>query len=274
LGNTGITLSTSDPAGLTMLGEFRNLGFTETERQDVLTLDEVYLFVIEPLIVPEERYNNPTEPDPYPTDYDALAEAYDIDCFVVASRHASQSGKPSLTVHPTGNFGKAMYGGRTRELQATLANPMRHVFIKASENPPKGFEVSLEVTHHSPTQFQTPMFFAEVGSTERQWRDEGVCRYLVEAILEGMKEEGRAPPVIGFGGGHYCPKFSAMEQDLAFGHMAAKYSIDLLTPELVGQMVDKTLDGVEGAVLDRGLKGHQRKKVELALKRQDVGILE
>ena len=39
-------------------------------------------------------------------------------------------------------------------------------------------------------------------------------------------------------------------------------------------MVEKTLDGVEGAVLDRGLKGHQRKKVEVALKKQDVGILE
>ena len=274
MGNIGITLSTSDPAGLTMLGEFRSRGFTETERKDVLRLDDVYLFVIEPLIVPEVRYKNPTEPDPYPTDYDALAEAYDIEYFVVASRHASQSGKPSLTVHPTGNFGKAMYGGRTRELQATLANPMRHVFLKALEDPPRGFEVSLEATHHSPTQFRTPMFFAEVGSTETQWRNESVCGYLVRAILEGISEEEKVPAVIGFGGGHYCPTFSVMERETAFGHMAAKYAIDLLTPELVGQMVDKTLDGVEGAVLDRGLKGHQKKKVEVALRKQDVSILE
>jgi len=139
-----------------------------------------------------------------------------------------------------------MYGGRTRELQATLANPMRHVFLKALEDPPRGFEVSLEATHHSPTQFRTPMFFAEVGSTETQWRDEG----------------------------HYCPTFSVMEQEMAFGHMAAKYAIDLLTPELVGQMAEKTLDGVEGAVLDRGLKGHQKKKVEVALRKQDISILE
>ena len=64
MGNTGITLSKSDPAGLTMLGEFRSLGFTETDRQDVLRMDDVYLFVIEPLILHEERYKNPTEPDP------------------------------------------------------------------------------------------------------------------------------------------------------------------------------------------------------------------
>ncbi|TRO49231.1 hypothetical protein E2P65_01475 [Candidatus Bathyarchaeota archaeon] len=274
MGKTGITLSTSDPAGQTMLGEFRVRGFTETDRKDVLRLDDLYLFVIEPLIVPEERYNNPTEPDPYPTDYDAIAEAYDIDYFVVASRHASQSGKPSITFHPTGNFGKAMYGGRTRELQATLANPMRNVYMSALEDPPRGFEVSLEATHHSPTQFRTPMFFAEVGSTERQWRDEGVCGYLVEAILEGIGETDTAPTVVGFGGGHYCPTFSVMEREIAFGHIAAKYAIELLTPELVAQMVEKTLDGVDGAVLDKGLKGHQRKRVEVALRKQGVEVME
>ena len=274
MGNKGITLSRSDPAGLTMLGEFRGCGFAETDRRDVLIRGDAYLFVIDPLIVPEERYKNPTEPDPYPTDYDALSEAYDIDFFVVASRHASQSGKPSLTFHPTGNFGKAMYGGRNRELQTTLANPMRHVYMKALEDPPRGFEVSLEATHHSPTQFRTPMFFAEVGSTERQWRDQGVCSYLVDAILEGIQEEATVPAVIGFGGGHYCPTFSVLEREMAFGHIAAKYAIDLLTPELVAQMVEKTLDGVEGAVLDRGLKGHQRKRVEVALRKQGVEILE
>jgi D-aminoacyl-tRNA deacylase len=151
---------------------------------------------------------------------------------------------------------------------------MRHVFLKAMEDPPRGFEVSLEATHHSPTQFRTPMFFAEVGSTETQWRDESVCGYLVRAIMEGIREDERVPTAIGFGGGHYCPKFSVLEQEIAFGHMAAKYAIDLLTPELVGQMVDKTLDGVEGAVLDRGLKGHQKKRVEVALRKQDIRILE
>jgi len=272
LGNTGITLSKSDPAGLTMLGEFRSLGFTETDRQDVLRMDDVYLFVIEPLIVPEERYKNPTEPDPYPIDYDALAETYDIEYYVVASRHASQSGKPSLTFHPTGNFGKAMYGGRTRELQATLANPMRHAFLKALEDPPRGFEVSLEATHHSPTQFETPMFFAEVGSRETQWRDEAVGRYLAEAIVNGIKAGGDAPVAIGFGGGHYCPTFTVMEEETAFGHMAAKYAIDLLTPELTSQMVDCTLDGVDKVVLDKGLKGHQRKRVEVAVRKLDLEI--
>ena len=272
MGNVGITLSTSDSAGANLLAAFRDMGFEETGRDDVLRLDDIHLFVIEPFIVPVERYKTPSEPNPYPVDYDSLAETYEIDYYVVASRHWAKSGKPSLTVHPPGNFGKAMYGGRPRELQRTLAKPMRDVFLELNSEPPKGFEVSLEATHHSPTQFKTPMFFAEVGSRETQWRDEAVGRYLAEAIVNGIKAEGDAPVAIGFGGGHYCPTFTVMEEETAFGHMAAKYAIDLLTQELMSQMFDCTLDGVDRVVLDRGLKGHQRKKVEVAVRKLDLEI--
>jgi D-aminoacyl-tRNA deacylase len=265
-----IVLSKSDPAGETMLGAFRGMGFTETDDPRLLKMGEVYLLVLEPLIVPAEEYRTPSSPSPYPADFDSMAKRLSIDYFVMASRHWSQSGQPCLTVHPTGNFGKAVYGGRPRELQRTLANPMRDVFMELAAEPPHGFQVSLEATHHSPTQFETPMFFAEVGSGERQWRDEAVCRYLAEAILAGVKADGEAPVSIGFGGGHYCPTFSVMENERAFGHVAAKYALDMLTEELVSQMVERTLDGVESAVLDGGLKGWERKKVEVTLKKLDI----
>ena len=142
---------------------------------------------------------------------------------------------------------------------------MRDVFMELAADPPQGFQVSLEATHHSPTQFETPMFFAEVGSGEMQWRDEAVCGYLAEAILAGVRAEGEAPVSIGFGGGHYCPTFSVMENERAFGHVAAKYALDMLTEELVSQMVERTLDGVDFASLDPGLRGWERKKVEAAL---------
>ncbi|MFQ6052894.1 MAG: D-aminoacyl-tRNA deacylase [Candidatus Bathyarchaeia archaeon] len=270
MGNIGITLSTSDPAGVNLLKAFRSLGFRETEQGDVLRLGDTYLFVIEQLIVPAERYRVPPEPDPYPADYDALAERYGIDYYVVASRHWSKTGTPSLTVHPTGNFGKAVYGGRPRELQRTLANPMRAVFLELLREPPRGYEVSLEATHHSPTQFQTPLFFAELGSSERQWGDEAAGAHLAEAIVRGTAAEAEAPVAVGFGGGHYCPTFSVMEREVAFGHICPKYALDLLTEDLVRQMVERTMDGVERAVLDRGMKGYQRKKVEVALRK--IGV--
>lgn len=274
MGNVGITLSRADPAGVNILGSLRGMGFEETERPDVLRMGDVYLVVVEPLIVPEERYKLPGGPDPYPIDYDGLAKDYHLDYIVVASRHWASSGKPSLTVHPTGNFGKAMYGGRPRELQRTLANPMRDVFLELKRDPPRGFEVSLEATHHSPTQFETPMFFAELGSGKNQWEDEGAGAYLAEAIVRSIASRGRAPVAVGFGGGHYCPTFSAMEAETAFGHIAAKYALDIITDELVAQMVKRTLDGVEGACFDSGLKGYQRKKVEVALRKLDIPVVE
>ena len=270
MGNVGITLSRADPAGVNILGSLREMGFEETERPDILRMGDVYLIVVEPLIVPEERYRAPGGPAPYPTDYDGVAKAYQLDYIVVASRHWASSGKPSLTVHPTGNFGKAMYGGRPRELQRTVANPMRDVFLELKRDPPRGFEVSLEATHHSPTQFETPMFFAELGSGKHEWGDGAAGVYLAEAIVKGIKLKGGAPVAIGFGGGHYCPTFTVMEREIAFGHIAAKYALDLLTPELIGQMVKRTVDGVGGAYLEGGVKGHQKKMVEVALRNLGV----
>ena len=268
----GITLSLSDPAGQTMLGIFRDRGFKETDEPNVYKHGDMLLLAVEPLIVPEERYKTPSEPNPYPTDYDALAERHGLEYIVVASRHWAESGQPSLTVHPTGNFGKAMYGGRPFELQPTAPNPMRDVYLRLLEAPPRSFQVSLEATHHSPTQFRMPMFFAEVGSREAQWRDEEACRYLVDCILGGMGDEGRAPVVLGFGGGHYCPVFSVKMREYAFGHMAAKYAVPLLTESLVGQMVERS-PGAEAAVLDPGLKSGDRRKVEALLGRLGVPAL-
>lgn len=268
----GITLSLSDPAGQTMLGVFVERGFRETGAHNVYRMGDKLLFAVEPLIVPEERYKTPVGPDPYPVDYDALAEEHGLDYIVVASRHWAESGKPSLTVHPTGNFGKSMYGGRHYELQYTAPNPMRDVYLRILGDPPEGFQVSLEATHHSPTQFRVPMFFAEVGSREAQWRNPDVCSYLVDCILEGMDDDGEAPVALGFGGGHYCPTFSAKMTEYAFGHMAAKYTIPLLTEELVAQMLEKS-PGAEAAMLDGGLKGHERKKVESLLGGLGIPVL-
>ena len=272
MGSPAITISLADPAGVTVLQVFRDMGFTETDMEGVLKLGDIHLVTVVPLTVPEEKYKIPDEPKPYPYDFDGLAQVLDIDYYVIASRHWAASGKPSLTLHPTGNFGKAMYGGRNHELQRTLANPMRNIYIELLEKPPKGLSVSLEATHHSPTEFHTPMFFAEIGSRLDQWQNENYCKYLAEAILEGVKSRESAPVAIGFGGGHYCPTFSVLEKETAFGHIAAKYALDDLSDSLISQMVVRTMDGVEFAVFDKGLKGHHRKKIKVALKKLDVTV--
>jgi D-aminoacyl-tRNA deacylase len=261
--NKGITLSLSDPAGQTMLPLFIEKGFQQIDKKNIYKKDDKILIITEYLIVPEERFKKPKTPRPYPADYNTYAKQYELEYITVVSRHWGKSGQPSLTAHPTGNFGKAMYGGRNRELQFTAPNAMRNIYLNLLESPPENFNVSLEATHHSPTEFNVPMFFVEVGSREDKWRDIKVCEYLIDCVLKGMDESDTKPVALGFGGGHYCPIFSEKIRYYAMGHMAAKYAIDLLTNDLVNQMIDKSMNP-EFVLID-GLKGRQRRKVESLL---------
>jgi D-aminoacyl-tRNA deacylase len=268
MGKVGITFATTDLAAANMFEVFRRRGFREA-KEGVYAMGNMVLVPVPREIVPVEDKPVPIEPNPYPLDYDALALELGVDYFVVASRHWARSGQPSLTAHATGNFGEALLGGRPHELQYVPAEAMRNVYIAMKRNPPTGYTVSLEATHHSPTQFRVPMFFAEVGSSEANWGDKVACEFLVDTILEGIVSEERVPRAIGFGGGHYCPKFSVMEGEHAFGHVAAKYAIPSLNDDLIRQMVYKT-GGVERAFVESGLKGSEKQMLKTTLARLSV----
>ncbi len=269
MGKVGITLANPDVAAANVFEILREKrGFTEASG-GLYSKGNVLLVPIPREIVPVEDKPLLSEPDPYPLDYDLLATELGVDYFVVASRHWAKSGQPSLTVHATGNFSEARLGGRPHELQPVQAEAMRNVYEALKRSPPPGFTVSLEATHHSPTQFRVPMFFAEVGSSEAQWSDLVACEYLVDAILNGVASDAKAPRAIGFGGGHYCPKFSVMEGEYAFGHVAAKYAIPSLDDDLVRQMIEKT-GGVEQAFVESGLKGSEKTMLKATLARMGV----
>jgi len=55
--------------------------------------------------------------------------------------------------------------------------------------------------------------------------------------------------------------------------MAAKYALDNLNSDLVQQMITCTLDGVEYAILDRGLKGKHKRKALETLESTDLEII-
>ena len=77
---------------------FKKRGFAEG-RNGVYFMGDICLVPLPHFIVPEEEYKIPTEPNPYPCDYDAIARELGVDYFVVASRHWARSGQPSLTAH-------------------------------------------------------------------------------------------------------------------------------------------------------------------------------
>ncbi len=182
----------------------------------------------------------------------------DVERIVFASKHAAVSGKPTLTTHVNGNFGPADYGGRPAELAAADALTELNIFLQLSQDPPRGYEVSLEATHHGPA-LDIPSCWVELGSAPEQWKDERAAEYLANAILEGIRSKETAPVAVGVGGGHYCPKLTPREGEYAFGHICPKYAIDYLDENTAGQMIGRTVPNPEYLVVDtQGVKQKTR----------------
>lgn len=166
-----------------------------------------------------------------------------LDCIIYASRHRSESGKQSLTVHPIGNYGDAEFGGKPRILVPSAPHLMTEA-LRVLKKKAKAMEyaVSFEATHHGP-YLQTPTFFIEIGSNEMAWQDKEAGRIIAETILEAKAQQ--YPVGIGVGGGHYAPRITdvALERKMDFGHIVPSYAIEHLTQA----MAEKTVTGTEGA---------------------------
>ena len=102
-----------------------------------------------------------------------------IDNIVFLSRHKAASGRPSLTVHPIGNWGNADYGGKKAEVSGATPGWMTGLLLKIRENRIDGYDVCFEATHHGPF-LQTPTLFLEIGSTESEWEKKEPARALIK----------------------------------------------------------------------------------------------
>ena len=164
---------------------------------------------------------------------------------VFLSKHRSESGTPSLTVHPLGNFGKADLGGRAGALVPTAPQRMTETLRAVRRGTEgMGYAVTFEATHHGPF-LTTPAFFIEAGSTEREWEDVRAAGTLMRALLSARPRHG--PVAIGVGGGHYVPRLTdlALSRDVSLGHLVAGYDI----PRLDDRMIDQLIACTPGAKL-------------------------
>lgn len=193
------------------------------------------------------------------------------DVIIFLSRHSAQSLRPSLTVHPIGNFGTAEFGGRDDTLVECHSFLLKRLLLNIKELKASGeykllfdYETSLEVTHHGPFS-KPPVVFIEVGSSEPQWSDLEACRLIADAVnktqFDNLAHDCEWVSVIGFGGNHYTTKFTRymLESEFAFGHICAKYAIPQLTPELIHQMITLTSPSPELVLFDKkGMKQKQQ----------------
>lgn len=188
---------------------------------------------------------------------DHLEETFKPEVFIFCSRHRSESRKPALLVHSTGNLGDdAEFGGNPRELSVSAPSlvcaALRRLYLERNRRDLSEFDVSLEVTHHGPTNLITPLVFVELGSDEEHWRNEEGARAVAGAVIEAASVPLGCEAAIGFGGTHYASKFNklVLERGVMIGHMAPKYAIDGLTRELVGQMIVRSAATITRAIID------------------------
>lgn len=197
---------------------------------------------------------------------------------VFISKHSSQSGKPTLTVHTPGNFGEAELGGLPRTLSVSPAKAMQDA-LKAlafyKEKFSLDYEVSYECTHHGPS-LNVPAMFVELGSSEKQWNDlkaaEAVAHSAIEAITKFQVASAKTA-VLGIGGTHYNQKFTtmALADKAVFSHMIPKYAIANIDKEILAQCVQKTLEKVSLALLDwKGIRSEDKPKLLKALMEADI----
>lgn len=187
---------------------------------------------------------------------DGAAAAFDDpDLLVFASRHSGDTG-PLLTAHATGNFGPAEYGGGEGSLARAAPNALRAVRGAFDDHASEGYDAGIEATHHGPSTVGCPSLFVELGSGEAEWADPAGAEAVARSILDLRGVDPSAyRTVVGFGGGHYAPRFDRVltETDWAVGHVAADWALDEVgDPRQARAVVAKAFrkSGTEFALID------------------------
>ncbi len=195
---------------------------------------------------------------------------------IFASKHRSKEEINSLTVHCTGNpSGEARLGGHPKELAVSSPAAMKSILSgmkKLAGEKGLKYDVTLEVTHHGPTELSVPSIYAEIGSTEKQWEDPEAGEVAAKSILAVSLE--KVPVAVGFGGGHYAMRQTGLllETKISFGHNFPKYQLEFVDEALVRQAVEKS--GAEFAYFDRkSMKSEDRKKISEILEKLGLRVL-
>ena len=199
---------------------------------------------------------------------DWLDEKYDYDGFIFLSKHAAESGTLALTCHSTGNFNEAKFGGNQNELAIPYPSLQKKYMQKLWDNRESfsEFEITIEATHHGPTNLKKPSIFIEIGTTELQWNDKTLCSSVAQLVVNTLELPSISYPfAICFGGTHYSEKFT---KELLFGKYALgtvmpKHALEFLTPSLFDHLL-KQNDGAKTALLDwKSLGKHKQTLIDL-----------
>lgn len=195
---------------------------------------------------------------------------------IFASKHRSKEEISSLTVHCTGNpSDDARLGGSPKSLAVSSPAAMKSILMemkRLAEQKSLKYDVTLEVTHHGPTELSVPSLYAEIGSTEVQWKDPEAGEVAAKAILAVSLK--KVPVAIGFGGGHYAMRQTGLlfETEISFGHNFPKYKLEFVDEALIKQAIEKSK--ADFAYFDRkSMKSGERNKISEILEKLGLRVL-
>jgi D-aminoacyl-tRNA deacylase len=206
------------------------------------------------------------------------------DClaFIFLSRHSSESRIPTLTCHFTGNFDANRFGGIPRELGMCYPYLQKQYMKEISANQflVPSYEIVIEATHHGPTSLKKPSLFIEIGSTEKQWADKNAASVVCDSlmyVLHKINANSRCKDVgIALGGTHYPTKFNQLLLNSQFGlaAVAARHNLFSVYESMINQMISKSIEKVEYAIVDRKGLGKEKIRILELIEKKDLELLE
>jgi len=212
---------------------------------------------------------------------DNLDQRFQADAIIFASRHRSESGEPTLTTHVSGNLtSEARFGGRPKRLAVAHPHMMKAALLGLKSAQERlgldQYAVSLEATHHGPTELRVPSMFVEIGSSEEQWSDTAAAEAVADAIYTCASKPAQGELCVGFGGGHYSTKHTeaSLGDEFAVGHILPKYFFDCFDPSMVLLAFERTVGHCATAIVDwKGIRGPERGKLVELLKSRNVNVI-
>jgi D-aminoacyl-tRNA deacylase len=208
------------------------------------------------------------------------------EAIIFSSRHTSKTAKPAILIHTTGNWSDDVkFGGSPYKLSKTSALLQKAGFHCLEDHLKRtnlsGFKFDMEVTHHGPTNLESPLVYMELGSSKQEWNIKKAGEMVGNAIIDTIfkylsyNEDANIKIGLGFGGTHYAPNFNKImrNKDIALSFICPKYYIQNLNDSLIKQMIENTIEDIDYFIIDwKGTNSEDKTHLLTILERYNIPI--
>lgn len=197
------------------------------------------------------------------------AEKCTAEAIIYCSKHQSAAGVHSLTIHFTGNWNTADFGGKNSELSIAAPSIAKSLF-KELKKRAGDWEVTLEATHHGP-KISKPSLFIEIGSNEEMWKDKEAGKIIAETILHGISGK-KYTVALGLGSTHYPATYNRImaETDIAIAHICPKHKLKYFDEQMLEKALKASSELADIVLLDWKGMGEEKRRIVQLLEKKGI----